>query len=137
MDNCVFCKIASGEIPSYKVYDEDGVMGFLDIQPANPGHVLVIPKEHYATFLEAPDEILAKVFIAAKVAGRAACEAVAAPALNIIVNNGAVAGQVVSHLHVHALPRFEDDGHKHWAKKSISEGKMAEIADKMRSILKQ
>jgi histidine triad (HIT) family protein len=135
MESCIFCKIASGEIPSYKVYDDDGVMGFLDIQPANPGHALVIPKEHYANFIETPDDILAKVFTAAKAVGRAACEAVDAPALNIIVNNGAVAGQVVSHLHVHAIPRFEDDGHRHWAKKSVSEEKMKDIAEKTRTIL--
>lgn len=131
MDDCVFCKIIRGDIPSHKVYENGEVFAFLDIQPANPGHTLVVTKKHYPSLAETPDEELAQLFIAVKKAGRAAAAAVSAAGFNIMINNGAVAGQVIPHVHVHAVPRFEDDGHRHWAKKSVSTEQMGEIAEKI------
>jgi len=136
MENCVFCKIINGEIPALKVYEDDAVFAFLDIQPANPGHALVVSKKHYPTLAETPDAEVGALFVVAKKLGTRAAEAVGAAGFNIIVNNGPVAGQVIPHVHVHAIPRFEDDGHKHWAKRSVSEGQMKEIAAKLQTALK-
>jgi len=131
MSDCVFCKIITGDIPSHKVYEDDDVFAFLDIQPANPGHALIVTKKHYPTLVETPDEELGRLFVIAKKVGQAASAAAVAADFNIIVNNGPAAGQIIPHVHVHAIPRFKDDGHKHWAKKSVSPEQMGEVAAKM------
>jgi len=136
MTDCVFCKIISGDIPALKVYEDADVFAFLDIQPANPGHALIVSRKHYPTLAETPDGEVERLFIAAKKLGTRAAEAVGAAGFNVIVNNGPVAGQIIPHVHVHAIPRFEDDGHQHWAKKSISEAQMKEIAAKLQAALK-
>jgi len=136
MENCIFCKIIAGEIPSLRFYEDDAVVAFLDIQPANPGHALIVTKKHYPTMGETPDAELGRLFAAAKKVGLAAAAAVAAPGFNIIVNNGTVAGQIIPHVHVHAIPRFEDDGHQHWAKRSVPEEKMKAIAVQLQAALK-
>jgi len=131
MDNCIFCRIIKGEIPALRVYENDAVVAFLDIQPANPGHTLVVSKKHHPTLLETPDEELGPLFQAAKRVGRSAAAAVGAAGFNVIVNNGPVAGQIIPHVHVHVIPRFDDDGHQHWAKKSVPQQDMEAIAAKI------
>ncbi|MFA6604157.1 MAG: HIT family protein [Patescibacteria group bacterium] len=131
MENCIFCRIAAGEIPALKVYENDALVAFLDIQPANPGHTLIVSKRHYPTLADTPDEELGPLFVAAKMLGKSAAAAVGAGGFNIIVNNGPVAGQIIPHVHIHAIPRFEDDGHRHWSKKSVSQEEMVEIAGKI------
>lgn len=135
MEECVFCRIISGRIPALKVHEDEKVSCFLDIQPANPGHALVVTKDHYPTLAETPDEELGRLFSAVKKAGRAAVAAVGAAGYNVVVNNGAVAGQIIPHVHVHVIPRFEDDGHRHWAKKSVEPERMKEISEKMNKLL--
>ncbi|MDD5252068.1 MAG: HIT family protein [Patescibacteria group bacterium] len=135
MPDCIFCRIISGEIPSHKVYEDDQCVAFLDIAPTNVGHVLIVPKEHQPTMIEAPDEMLAQLCTVARRVAQAAVSAVQAPAFNLIVNNGAVAGQLVPHLHIHVIPRFADDGYRPWGHVAVPADRMARIAGDIRSRL--
>ena len=137
MSDCLFCKIISGDIPSEKIYEDEGHVAFMDIQPVNPGHTLIIPKKHYDCLAEMPEEAMDGIFRAATRVAKASMEATAAPGFNIIVNNGAAAGQVIFHTHVHAIPRFEDDGHRNWGKKDVPEDKTKALADEIRRIIKE
>jgi len=108
--DCVFCKIVAGEIPSSKVYEDDLVMAFLDIAPINPGHTLIIPKQHHTSATTVPPECGARMM---QMAPRIACammRATEADGFNLLLSNGACAGQVVPHTHLHIIPRFPDDG---------------------------
>lgn len=106
---CIFCKIATHEIPAKIVYEDDFVMAFLDINPAAPGHTLVIPKEHYEILPNVPADRVALLMNTIRILAGAVFEAVDAQGVNIIQKNGAVAGQVVPHVHFHIIPRFEKD----------------------------
>lgn len=114
MHDCIFCKIIEGDVPSTKVYEDERVYVFLDIAPNNPGHTLVIPKEHSEDSLTTPDDVLAALHIAAKRVGNALLSVVGAEGINIITNNKKAAGQVVFHTHIHVIPRYSDDGFQHW-----------------------
>ncbi|MBQ4479347.1 MAG: HIT family protein [Victivallales bacterium] len=107
--NCVFCKIIAGEIPATKVYEDDKVLAFLDIAPFNYGHTLVIPKIHCHCFTEIPPDTLAAMMAAAQKLAVAVMRATGAPAYNLLMNNGQVAGQEVPHAHLHIIPRLVDD----------------------------
>lgn len=106
---CIFCKIVSGEIPSYKVYDDNDIMAFLDISQATYGHTLIIPKKHYSNILELDEEISGKIFKVAVSLSKKINKNLKAENMNIINNCGKVAGQTVEHFHIHILPRYEDD----------------------------
>ena len=106
---CIFCKIAAHEIPAKVVYEDDFVMAFLDINPAAPGHVLVIPKEHYEILPQVPADRAALIMNTIRILTGAVFDAVNAQGVNIIQKNGEVAGQVVPHVHFHIIPRFEKD----------------------------
>ena len=111
MDNCIFCKIISGEIPSSKVYEDDKVLAFLDISQATKGHTLVIPKEHVRNILEMSAETAETVFSRVHKIARAVQKATKAIGMNVLNNNEEVAGQTVFHAHVHLVPRYgADDG---------------------------
>lgn len=116
--DCIFCKIIRGEIPSYKVYEDDNVFAFLDIFPVHPGHVLVVPKRHCADIFEIAEQDLQQVVAAAKRIAPAVMKATNADGVNVGMNNKPAAGQVVMHAHVHVIPRFKDDGLKVWPQKS-------------------
>lgn len=120
MSDCIFCKIVAEEIPSYKVYEDEYVLAFLDIHPTNPGHTLVIPKAHHKDFLDTPAELQAKMIQVIGKIAPAIMKAVGAEAFNLGVNNGAVAGQIIFHTHFHIMPRFTADGHKLWHGKEMS-----------------
>ena len=109
-ENCLFCKIISGEIPSNKVYENDSVVAFLDIYPASEGHTLVAPKKHYTNFTDMTPEDVASLFKAARIITAAVEKAFFAQGSNIGINNGEVAGQEVPHVHVHVIPRKRGDG---------------------------
>ena len=111
MDNCIFCKIISGEIPSSKVYEDDKVLASLDISQATKGHTLVIPKEHVRNILEMSAETAETVFSRVPKIARAVQKATGAIGMNILNNNEEVAGQTVFHAHIHLVPRYgADDG---------------------------
>jgi len=109
MARCPFCEICSGEAPASIVYQDARVMAFMDLRPANAGHVLVIPRRHWETIHEIPDSTLVDVFRLAKRVAGAIKEAVNAEGINIIQSNGRAAYQMVDHLHVHVIPRFQGD----------------------------
>lgn len=102
---CVFCKIVAGEIPAYKIYEDKLHLAFLDINPANPGHVMVIPKKHYSVIPQMPDEEAGLYFIIIKRIIAAVHQAVGALRVQLLR-----IGELVPHVHIHVIPRFEDDG---------------------------
>lgn len=107
----IFDKIIDGSIPSYKVYEDDNVLAFLDLSQATPGHTLVVPKKHVADIFEYDDELAAKVLgVLPKIAQAIKASDDRIIGLNIINNNGEYAGQSVFHSHFHLLPRYKDDG---------------------------
>ena len=109
-DDCIFCKIIKGEIPSATLYEDSDIFVFLDIAPANKGHILVIPKGHYPTLHEIEDEILHKIISMIKKCSTAVSSALGCDGYNVLMNSGKAAGQLVPHLHFHVIPRFERDG---------------------------
>ncbi len=108
--DCLFCKIINGEIPCTKVYENNKVLSFMDISPMNEGHMLVIPKNHGATILELPETDFLAVMSATKKIAEAANKALNPDGINILQLNGEAANQVVPHLHVHIVPRWDNDG---------------------------
>ena len=135
MDGCVFCKIVKGKIPSAKVYEDDKILAFLDIGPVNKGHTLVIPKQHYETMLDLPDKLLKEMIIAVKKMVQAIKEGVNADGVNLLMSNYKAAGQVVPHAHFHILPRFSNDGLKHWPQGKYLGEEMNRIKEKIVSRL--
>ena len=108
-NNCVFCAIVAGEIPSFKIYEDEVVLAYLDINPVSKGHTLVIPKAHTAGLLDTPDETLAAVVSRVKKVAAHLKAALPCEGFNIAQNNGEVAGQTVRHVHFHIVPRYEGD----------------------------
>jgi histidine triad (HIT) family protein len=109
-DDCIFCKIVSGEIPAHVVLDTDSVRAFLDISPIAPGHTLVLLKRHVSSVLDAEPEEAAALFAAVRRVAAAVQSAVRADAFNIELNDGPAAGQEIPHVHVHVIPRYAGDG---------------------------
>ena len=107
--DCVFCKIVAGEVPSFVLFEDDATLAFMDINPANEGHVLVIPKEHASDLYAVSDEALARTAVTAKKVAGAVARTLAPDGLNLVQCNGPAAAQSVMHFHVHVLPRAEDD----------------------------
>lgn len=136
MSDCLFCKIIAGGIPSAKVYEDDNVFAFLDINPVNPGHTLVIPKEHHPRLSDTPADVAADIMRVVPKIMKAVMKAVDASACNIGVNNGELAGQVVEHTHLHIMPRFEGDGYDIWHGKPYeSDEKIESVAGSIRNNL--
>ncbi len=137
MQDTLFTKIVRGDLPSWRVYEDDRVIGILDINPVNKGHVLVIPKEPYANVHDLPEELFAHLMVVAKRVSGAVQKATNADGINIIMNNGADAGQlIVNHAHVHIVPRFKDDGFKGWpSRHQYDEGEKEVVAEKIRGAI--
>lgn len=135
MEDCLFCKIITGEIPSYKIYEDDDVLAFLDITPVNPGHTLVIPKEHFANLLELPNDLACKIVSVIKKITPAILAGVGAESFNLGLNNGSLAGQLVNHFHWHIMPRFNGDGYELWHGQAYGEGEAKEVMNKIKSNL--
>jgi histidine triad (HIT) family protein len=111
MEDCIFCKIVKREVPSHKVWEDDDLLAFLDIQPINKGHVLIIPKQHSALISGVEDEVLGKMMTLAKKIDKALRESdIKAEDVNLHLADGKIAGQEVPHVHFHVIPRFKDDG---------------------------
>ena len=107
--NCIFCKIAAGEIPSATLYEDADFRVIMDVSPASKGHALILPKEHYANLYELPDELAAKVLVLAKNMITKLKDIVGCDGYNVLQNNGIAAGQTVFHFHMHLIPRYEND----------------------------
>ena len=132
---CVFCKIAAKELPAVIIYEDENYLAFLDIHPVNPGHTLVIPKEHYADFLSTPDDLACGTYKIAHKIAAAALKGVGASDFNLGINNGPAAGQVIMHTHLHLIPRFPHDGHVMWHGADYAEGEMQAIGTRIKNNL--
>ena len=130
--DCVFCRIVKGEIPSCKVYEDESVYAFLDIAPVGAGHCLVIPREHYESLGQCPEEILNALVYRLSPIARAAVGAVNGDGYNIMHNSGRSAGQLVNHVHFHIIPRKAGDGLRHWPGGEYPAGRMEELAKLIR-----
>ncbi|MBQ6806927.1 MAG: HIT family protein [Lachnospiraceae bacterium] len=108
-DNCIFCKIANGDIPSKTIYEDENFRVILDLAPAAKGHALILPKNHYANLYELPDDTASKVMLLAKKMATQMTEKLQCDGFNLVQNNGEVAGQTVFHFHMHLIPRYKDD----------------------------
>jgi histidine triad (HIT) family protein len=136
-EECVFCKIIKGKLPSAKVYEDAQVVAFLDIAPVNKGHTLVVPKDHYENIFEVPEEVLAKIIKVTKLLSKAVQQAVEADGITLHQANGSAAGQVIMHFHIHIMPRYENDNAGlTWNHKSYKENEAAEYAEKIKNALK-
>ena len=113
--NCIFCHIIAGRVPSKEVYSDDKVKAILDINPANPGHVLILPKEHYMILPQVPDELIGYLGMVGKAISKACLRALKAQGTNVFVANGAAAGQKAGHVMVHVIPRKTNDGQQAFA----------------------
>ncbi|MBI2651309.1 HIT family protein [Candidatus Woesearchaeota archaeon] len=136
MEDCVFCKIVAGKIPCAKVYEDDFIISFLDIMPANRGHCLVLPKMHCETFLDIADKELENLVKVTKKIAKSLSLSIGNGSFNLVMNNGAAAGQVVNHAHLHIIPRFKGDRLRiKWSHKKYEDGEMEEIQQKIRKFM--
>ena len=107
--NCIFCKIAAGEIPGATLYEDELFRVILDIGPATKGHTLILPKDHYDNIFSMPEDVVAKAFVLAKKTAARLKEATGCDGINVLQNNGLAAGQTVFHFHIHLIPRYDED----------------------------
>ncbi len=133
MPDCLFCKIIRGELPTNKIYEDEKTFAFLDINPVNPGHVLVVPKKHAVDVFEIEESEWDTVMRVVRKISLAIEEALKPTGINLGMNNKSGAGQVVFHAHVHIMPRFPNDGHELWKGKPYPEGEAVQVAEKIRS----
>lgn len=133
MTDCLFCKIIKGEIPSAKIYENGKIFAFLDINPVNHGHALVIPKEHYPNLVDTPEDVLDEMIRAVKKLAPAIMRTTGTDGFNLGVNNGEVAGQLIFHTHFHIMPRREGDGFRHWHGEPYKEGEREKLAERIKS----
>lgn len=136
MADCIFCKIVAGEIPAAVLAETDAAISFLDINPVNPGHALIVPRRHAESLLDlTQDELHAVVLMTRRVAA-AVVEATGSPAFNVLQNDGGPAGQVVKHCHFHVIPRAEDDGFAFgWRQLHVEAGRMEALREAVRALL--
>ena len=131
--NCIFCKLANGEIPTSTLYEDEDFRVILDASPAAKGHALILPKEHYSNLYELDDELAAKVLVLAKKMITKLTDILGCDGYNIVQNNGEAAGQTVFHFHLHMIPRYKGDGVGiGWKMGELSEEDKEELLTKMR-----
>ncbi|MDK9722840.1 MAG: HIT family protein [Rhodospirillales bacterium] len=136
--DCIFCKIVGGEIPCFKVYEDQHTLAFMDINPVNPGHCLVVPKSHYPNLFETDDQELARTMATVRKVARAVQKALNPYGMNLLQANGPGAAQSVFHLHIHIIPRERDDDLRmNWGLKSGNKEEIAAIAEKIKEALEE
>jgi len=134
--DCIFCRIVAGQIPSTRVWENDRILAFLDIRPISDGHTLLIPKRHAGSLSECDASVLAEMIGVAGPLAKSVVEAAQAEGYNLLCNNGRAAGQLVDHVHFHIIPRRSDDGVlARWPHKEYPAGKAEEMAGKIRDHL--
>lgn len=126
--SCIFCKIVAGELPSFKVYEDEHALAFLDIHPVAKGHTLIIPKQHATNIFDIESESWRHVAETVRIVARKMETALDFGGVNLVMNNRDIAGQVIDHPHVHLIPRFTGDGLKHWPHGSYQEGEAEQVA---------
>ena len=135
-DDCIFCKMVTGQIPVTKIYEDETVFAFLDIGPISDGHTLVVPKQHFTRLHECPAEFLGGVCSRLGKIAKAVMRGMDSDGYNLLCNNSRAAGQVIEHLHFHIIPRRTGDGvFDQWPAYKYSEGKIETIAAKIRKNL--
>ena len=131
-ENCIFCKLANGEIPTNKIFEDEDFTVILDASPAAKGHALILPKEHFKNLYELDDAVGAKIIPLAKKAASHMTETLHCDGFNLVQNNNEVAGQTVFHFHMHLIPRYEGGQRMlEWPHESFSEEEMKELAKKL------
>ena len=131
-ENCIFCKIAGGEIPSKTIYEDEEFRVILDLGPATKGHALILPKNHSANLYELPEDTAAHVMMLAKRMAVQMKEKLHCDGFNLVQNNGEIAGQTVFHFHMHLIPRYKDDGQRiAWEPGKPSQEELEEIKDQI------
>ncbi|MCX6815760.1 MAG: HIT family protein [Candidatus Aenigmarchaeota archaeon] len=131
--DCLFCKIARNEVPSFKVYEDEKVVAILDINPASSGHTLIMPKKHYLNLHDIPENTLSDCMTVVKKMTDRTRNKLNAVGVNIMQNNGRQAGQVIDHIHFHVIPRYENDGiMMRFPRVQLSNEEMKKIQDKLK-----
>ena len=130
--DCIFCKIINGEIPKFTVYEDDDSIAFLDVNPVNPGHVLVVPKGHFANLEEVSEKSLIATMKIVKRVGKSLKDNLGVLGYNVHENNDPASGQVVPHLHFHVIPRYNGDGLSLWPQKNYDPGQAEDILNKIK-----
>ena len=130
--SCLFCRIVAGEIPATRVFEDDAAIAFLDIHPVNLGHVLLVPRGHHATVTDLPDDLAGRLGSVLPRLARSVVSATGAEGLNVVINNGEVAGQTIHHSHWHLIPRFGNDAVRWpWPHQSYPEGELERVRDRI------
>lgn len=134
-DNCIFCKLANGEIPTNTVYEDEDFKVFMDAAPATKGHALVVPKNHYADIYEIETETLGKAAKVAQKVIKHATKVLGCEGYNLMQNNGAVSGQTVFHFHLHLIPRYENMDNTNllsWTPGTATSEELKELSERLR-----
>lgn len=131
-EECIFCKLAGGQIPTNSIYEDDDFKVVMDLSPASKGHCIILPKTHAKNLLELPDEYCQKILLVAKKCCKVLKEVLHCDGINVLQNNGKVAGQTIFHLHIHLIPRYEGDNvHIKWVEHK-EESNFEELAAEIR-----
>ena len=134
-EDCIFCKIANGEIPSKTLYEDEDFRVILDLGPATRGHALILPKEHAANLYELSDKTAAKAFVLAKKLASDMTKKLSCDGFNVVQNNGEIAGQTVFHFHIHLIPRYKDDQQNlTWKQHTYDDTVMDEIEKTLKEV---
>ena len=130
--NCIFCKIANGEVPSQTLYEDETFRVILDLGPSTKGHALILPKEHHANLYELPETTAGEVMKLAKKMASVMTERLGCEGFNLVQNNGDLAGQTVFHFHMHLIPRYRADGQKiGWKPQEVSQAELEAVKDQI------
>lgn len=133
-ETCIFCKLANGDIPTNKIYEDDDFTVIMDASPATKGHSLILPKNHYANIYELDEQTAAKVFPLAKKLAAHMTNVLGCDGFNILQNNGETAGQTVFHFHMHLIPRYADGADiLNWSHETFSEDEMTAICNSLKN----
>ncbi len=131
-DDCIFCKLANGEIPTRSIYEDEDFKVILDTAPATRGHALILPKEHADNLYQLPEEMTGRAFVLAKKMAASMTKTLECQGFNIVQNNGEAAGQTVFHFHIHLVPRYTDDGQGlFWEPRHYSDEVLDEIHSRL------
>lgn len=135
MEDCIFCKLANGVFETNTLFENEDFRVIFDASPATKGHVLIIPKEHYANVFEIPEDLAGKAYMLAKKVAKVLVEVTGCDGVNILQNNGEVAGQTVFHFHMHVIPRYKD-GSKiiTWPQNDVNQDEVDEIIKKAKEL---
>lgn len=135
-DDCLFCKIANGEIPSTTIFENDAFRVFFDIAPASKGHALIVPKQHYTDIFDMDERTAGKLFSLATVVAKVLKEELNCEGMNIVQNNGLIAGQTVFHFHLHLIPRYTGDTvNIGWQPGEADQAELEELAKAIRKAI--